>query len=541
MPFGPYEDFADCTAKNADKDDPGAYCAAIKRDIEGQQALTEEQRQASMRHLAEYSEGDGVSWDWQGDTVSGRVAEVREEQATVDGGDVTITGDEDEPVYIIDEFDEERDGYESGNVAKPESSLTETQRDLPPRTDANMLGAGKRLAVGISLDQQPIERDEMAGNQVAYRNIKLLDEGVWTDQNSRTPTLYDEQTFQNLEADFHPQYEGPPTNIAHDVHKLGEDKGEVHEASVAGYVEPRSLRSDGDSLYGDLVFNRDTDAGAYADTNLKSTLENNGTAGFSPSVELDPVELEATPNHPRADEHVQKARLTGLGLVRDPASESVDFAQETRERAIALSGHSDKTPKPQVTTMSKHLMDVGEVREILTNAGVDGVADMTDDEVSECATMLHDDLMSEITDQDMSMYAAYGGDDEDMDMMDEDEDEEEDDTDLMDEDKDMMDEDEHSDMDMAEMESQMDNVMARLEDLEDAMADSMSASKAASKLAKKGTVKQLKKDKRELEQRLTELENEPADPKTLAEGDERDYADADTGYQYDSARGSMSR
>ena len=30
MPFGPYEDFADCVAQNADKEDPSAYCAAIE-------------------------------------------------------------------------------------------------------------------------------------------------------------------------------------------------------------------------------------------------------------------------------------------------------------------------------------------------------------------------------------------------------------------------------------------------------------------------------------------------------------------------------
>ena len=34
MPFGPYEDFDDCVAQNADKDDPGAYCAAIKEATE---------------------------------------------------------------------------------------------------------------------------------------------------------------------------------------------------------------------------------------------------------------------------------------------------------------------------------------------------------------------------------------------------------------------------------------------------------------------------------------------------------------------------
>jgi hypothetical protein len=87
----------------------------------------------------------------------------------------------------------------------------------------------------------------------------------------------------------------------------------------------------------------------------------------------------------------------------------------------------------------------------------------------------------------------------------------------------------------------MGNVMSRLEDLEDAMADSMSASKAAAQLASADTVKTLKKDKKDLERRLSDLEDAPAEPKTLAEGDDRDYTDADTGYTYDSARGSMSR
>lgn len=35
MPFGEYEDFSDCIRKNSDKEDPEAYCAAIKRQIEG--------------------------------------------------------------------------------------------------------------------------------------------------------------------------------------------------------------------------------------------------------------------------------------------------------------------------------------------------------------------------------------------------------------------------------------------------------------------------------------------------------------------------
>ena len=35
MPFGPYSDFADCVASNQDKDDPEAYCGAIRQAIEG--------------------------------------------------------------------------------------------------------------------------------------------------------------------------------------------------------------------------------------------------------------------------------------------------------------------------------------------------------------------------------------------------------------------------------------------------------------------------------------------------------------------------
>ena len=34
MPFGEFEDFDDCVKQNQDKDDPEAYCATIKREIE---------------------------------------------------------------------------------------------------------------------------------------------------------------------------------------------------------------------------------------------------------------------------------------------------------------------------------------------------------------------------------------------------------------------------------------------------------------------------------------------------------------------------
>jgi len=45
VPFGDYEDFAACTRDNADKDDPEAYCAAIKQRTEGA-TLSDAEKQA---------------------------------------------------------------------------------------------------------------------------------------------------------------------------------------------------------------------------------------------------------------------------------------------------------------------------------------------------------------------------------------------------------------------------------------------------------------------------------------------------------------
>jgi len=81
-----------------------------------------------------YSEGDAVTWDWQGETVHGRVADVGE-QFTVGGN--TITGEEGEAVYLIHEWDEEVEAFREENVAKPESSLSDSQMDMPSATEEN--------------------------------------------------------------------------------------------------------------------------------------------------------------------------------------------------------------------------------------------------------------------------------------------------------------------------------------------------------------------------------------------------------------------
>jgi hypothetical protein len=80
----------------------------------------------------EFDEGDAVEWSSNDATVRGRVADVGDEFSPAEG--VTITGDEGEAVYLIHELDDslEPPQYRRENVAKPESSLDESQVDLPP-------------------------------------------------------------------------------------------------------------------------------------------------------------------------------------------------------------------------------------------------------------------------------------------------------------------------------------------------------------------------------------------------------------------------
>jgi len=81
-----------------------------------------------------YAEGDAVMWTWDGEPVHGRVADVGEE-FTVSGN--TITGEDGEAVYLIHEWDDGVEAFRRENVAKPESSLSESSMEMPAATDDN--------------------------------------------------------------------------------------------------------------------------------------------------------------------------------------------------------------------------------------------------------------------------------------------------------------------------------------------------------------------------------------------------------------------
>lgn len=367
--------------------------------------------------------------------------------------------------------------------------------DVPPSV---LNGAPAVMAAG-GLNTQPIEREEESGGAVRYANLELLTEGVWTDQKSRTPTLYPEDGIAEIEAEYDEGQSGPPVNVMHDVDPTS---GEVHGPSHAGYVDPNSLTYQNGALTGDIVLDSSTAAGEFADENLQSALESEGRVGFGgPSVELD-LDPEAhiqNSDHPEAEKEINGGWLTGLGLVMDPADNNVAFDRQTRQRAVAMGdSQTDKAVYRQ-----RSLMDASAARETLEKHGMD-TEDMDDEEVADLAESLHDDLMEEMEDMEETENASdeeeEEEEEEDMDMGDyEDEEEEEEEAEMMDEGA------------IQSLNEQIDDLWDAIDEMESAMMSEEELADHKEELAAAETVE-------EIDKRLSEIEEEPADRKTLAEG-----------------------
>jgi len=389
-----------------------------------------------------------------------------------------------------------------------------------------------------SLETEPIERIEDSDGNVRFTSIRLLGPGVWSDAGSQTATYYPPEGIENLTPEWdQSEYDGPPINIMHD---LDMETFEAHEASIAGHIDPDTLDTDDEgNLYADLVFDTSSGAGQYADENLTSTLESEGTVGFGgPSVEIPAEGLQQSHDETRDMPRVDGGRLTGAGMVFDPASKNVNFAREAARRPVAMSasGAKGKVLTRQATGMREKflngaaekltLADAGEVREILDMFGLD-TDDLDDEEVMDMAEDLHEDLMSELEGGEGEEGDGEGveaEEDGDKPPEEEDEDDEED--------------AEMADDDMETVMERVQNLASRLEDVEDAVSQAMTADDvdaeledaAGNKLADAETVKTLTEAKEDLEARIKELENQPAESKTLT--DSRDFEpnyDPDTG------------
>ncbi|UBF23314.1 hypothetical protein M1M40_gp36 [Halorubrum tailed virus 29] len=502
MPFGEYEDFDACVRENSDKRDPEAYCATIKRQIEGASALSDADRDA-IKAADGFSDrllDDDPCWDDY--TMVG---------TKVENGQVVpnCVPDDEVPDANLAAADERCGGgmVKIGDRCVPVEDASESV-DAP----ASILSENASYLTLKSLESEPIERVEAGDSEVRYTNVKLLSPGIWADAGSQTETYYPPDGIASLQADYdEAEHDGPPLNIMHD---LDTDEWKAHEASVAGHIDPDSLDTDDDgNLFGDLVLNTAKGAGQFADDNLKSTLKNEGTVGFGgPSVEIPARGLQQSHDPQRDMPRVDGGLLTGVALVMDPASKSVNFARESARRPIAMSGTNAKALVRQSTGMAPKILeaDPGEVREILDMFGLD-TDDLDDSEVMDMAEDLHGDLMDELEGDDTEM-----GDYED--------DEEDDDTEM----EEHGDEDEDDDeMEMADdMDAVMDrvqNLSSRLEDLEDMVAQAMTADDvdaeledaAGNKLADADTVE-------ELDRRLSQLEDKGAEPRTLADSDADD-------------------
>lgn len=162
----------------------GATSVAEQEETEKekQEALTDPETtsQAAVEQQATFGEGEAVRWSWQGEPVHGRVAEAREEAATPEGSDQQITGDDGEPVYLIDEWDDRVKAFRRENVAKPESSLSPSRKDFPARRDDAYVDSEAWASLTMPVRESAFSTAELDHVAAAYPDVlQQLDATTW--------------------------------------------------------------------------------------------------------------------------------------------------------------------------------------------------------------------------------------------------------------------------------------------------------------------------------------------------------------------------
>ena len=134
----------------------------------------------TINQQATFGEGEAVRWSWQGEPVHGRVAEVREEAATPEGSDQQITGDDGEPVYLIDEWDDRVEAFRRETVAKPESALSPSRKDLPVRRDDTYVDSEAWESLRMPVRESAFSTAELDHVAAAHPDIlQQLDATTW--------------------------------------------------------------------------------------------------------------------------------------------------------------------------------------------------------------------------------------------------------------------------------------------------------------------------------------------------------------------------
>lgn len=468
MPFADYESFESCTRDNSDKADPEAYCAEIKRQVEGEQSLSEAEIEAL-----------------------------------------------------------DRSDCPEGHVKVNDQCMKYTEVENVPQSIMNEdLSSVFQLA---SLESEPIEREELGESKVAYRNLKILQSGIWKDSTSREAVWYSPGGLENMELASNSK-----VNINHD---------DGNEVSEIGEIE--TLHAEDGALYADVEIDTSNAAGEYADKNLQKTLETEGAKGFGgPSVEIPPEGQEMEYNDTKGVRELTKGKIDGLALVANPASKPTSFARQTAQRGVALSSdqsvmqHNEEigymNPEDKARILSefsaKDLQGPEEVQE-----EAQSIADTLDVPIG--------DVM-EVLDPLFDMDGEEEGDEEGEDVENqEDEDEEGEEENEGDGEEE---EGDDVDIDMDDLANKVESMDERLQNLEDMMEQAMQAEdleEAKEELADAETVAELAEAKEELEKRLSELEDTPLKSRSLSE----DASEGDTpenisfSGEYDSRRNAYSR
>jgi len=124
----------------------------------------------------EFAEGDAVRWEFDG-RVHGRVAGIHE-QFTPPDSDQTIVGDEGEAVYSIYEWDDSlspprfQNTSSEPNVGKPQSSLNESSKDMPPATEENFTGDSENNMTDSDTDDDREVSTAIRGMEEDMREMK---------------------------------------------------------------------------------------------------------------------------------------------------------------------------------------------------------------------------------------------------------------------------------------------------------------------------------------------------------------------------------
>ena len=157
-----------------------------------------------------FAEGDAVQWSSQDTPVHGRVAGVHEQFSP--NADVTITGDDGEAVYSIYEWDDSlsppafQNSPSDPNVAKPQSSLSESQMDMPPATAENFSGANMSDDTETDTDRDAPTLRAMEEKMAEMR--EMLDENTRLTREMREEMMGDGENAGDDEMDDEEDDEG---------------------------------------------------------------------------------------------------------------------------------------------------------------------------------------------------------------------------------------------------------------------------------------------------------------------------------------------